>query len=532
MRTPTLRILSTLTLLATLLLIPTTGLAATPEPADSERIDSDRIDAWVADRMRAHDLPGVAVAVVRGGETVHLRGYGSADPTGRPVTPDTPFLIGSASKPFTANVIRQLVTEGALSLDEPVLPHLDHLVDTPPEGFESVTIRHLLTHTAGIDMAVGLPGTVPIRTSEEALERRVADLLEHPLTATPGERYEYSNAGYALLGAVVEQVTGQRFDEVLRERILEPLGMTDTFALEGHPAAARTATGHRQWFGRWRPVELPFDRAGVAYGYLGSTAEDLATFLHAHLDGGSSLVPATADQLAEDPIEATGWDLPLERGQGLGWMVDELGDHRVVSHAGSLGHVTTHLIMAPDADGLGIAVSTNASAFIAAGHDAQYDLSVGLAELLLDEEPTPARYSTLLVFVAPLTLWALLLGLIGMISRYVGRTLPRWRGDGLRTSRGRRFWVRHVVLPTGGYLVVGAALILAMPLGAARHFYPDVGWAATAIAGLAIAWGLLRPLLTLAVLATAPATIPPTRHPDSTDPPPGPHRRVPLSVRG
>ncbi len=342
--------------LAALLLLPTAGGA---DAAGVRTGDSAKIDRSVEERMAAHRIPGSAVTVVRGGDVIHLAGYGTADREGRQVTAETPFLVGSVSKPFTAHVVRQLVLDGTLALDEPVLPHLSHLLTAPPEGFDAVTVRHLLTHTAGIGMAVGLPGTVPIHTTDDALDRRVRDVLASPLASPPGEQYTYSNAGYALLAAVVEQVTGQRFEEVLAEQIFDPLGMNDSFAGEDHAAASRMATGHRQWFGTWRPADLSFDRAGVAYGYLGSTIEDLARFLHAHLDDDPALVPASATQLARDPVEPTGWDLPLESGQGLGWMVDELAGHRVVSHAGSLGHFTAHLIMVPDADGLGIAVVKN-----------------------------------------------------------------------------------------------------------------------------------------------------------------------------
>jgi CubicO group peptidase (beta-lactamase class C family) len=145
-----------LALLATLIVVPT-GVAADPtEPA----AEAAQIDTWVTDRMQAHGIPGAAVAIVRGGRTVHLRGYGTADGSDRPVTTDTPFLIGSVSKPFTAHVVRELVDGGVLALDEPVLPHVTHLVNTPPDGFEDVTVRHLLTHTAGIGMLVGHPGNV------------------------------------------------------------------------------------------------------------------------------------------------------------------------------------------------------------------------------------------------------------------------------------------------------------------------------------------------------------------------------------
>lgn len=479
-----------------MLVSPTTHAAASA----AEPIDADHLDAWIAERMAAHGIPGAAVAVVQGGRTVHLRGYGTADGADRPVTETTPFLIGSASKPFTANVVMQLVDEGSLALDEPALTYISDLVTSPPDGFDEVTIRQLLTHTAGLGTFVGLPGTVAVHASDDALERRVADMLSHPMVAAPGERYEYANAGYAVLAAIVEQVTGQRFDEVLREQILDPLGMDDTFARDDHPTAARLARGHRQWFGRWQPADLPFDRAGVAYGYLGSTASDLATFLHAHFDDDAPAIPASADEIANGPTVPSGWDLPLEANQGLGWMVDELAGHRVVSHAGSLGHFTTHLIMVPGADDLGIAVATNASAFVAAGHTSQYDLSVGLTELLLGENPPVTTAGPLTVLVAPIATWLLLAGLVALFVRHVVTTLPQWR---LATASGADRpprWVRRVVLPAVGWLAIGLALLLTLPLGAARHFYPDVGWAATGIVYLALPWVVVRTLLTVVAL--------------------------------
>lgn len=184
---------STRVLLWVVLLVLVLTAACVPARADTEEHSTSyMIDSWMEERMAAHGIPGAAVAVVQGGTTIHLRGYGSADPTGQPVGIDTPFLIGSASKPFTANIVLQLVDEGLLVLDEPVLSHLAHLVEEPPEGFERVTVRQLLNHTSGLAMSNGLAGTVAIHTSPDALERRVADLLRPPLSGSPGSRFEYS----------------------------------------------------------------------------------------------------------------------------------------------------------------------------------------------------------------------------------------------------------------------------------------------------------------------------------------------------
>jgi CubicO group peptidase (beta-lactamase class C family) len=190
---------------------------------------TDLIDVWITERMQVHGIPGAAVAVIEGDETIHLRGYGHADRSGRPVTAQTPFLIGSASKPFTANVVLQLVEEDVLSLDERVLPYLAYLVEDPPAGLEQVTIRQLLNHTSGLAMTVGVAGAVEVHDTDDALQRRVAEILRHPLAFRPGERFGYSNAGPTLLAAVVEEVTARPFAEALAERIFDPLGMTDTF---------------------------------------------------------------------------------------------------------------------------------------------------------------------------------------------------------------------------------------------------------------------------------------------------------------
>jgi len=156
------------------------------------------------------------------------------------------------------------------------------------------------------------------------------------------------------------------------------------------------ATGHQQWFGRWRPVELPYDDAGTAMSYIVSSASDLAKFMQAHLDGHPA-IPATAADIISGTVVPTGWgDTPLDAGHGHGWFIDEVAGAPVASHPGSLGHFTAHILLAPDADGLGIAVMSNASAFLG-GHEAQYDIGLGLIGLLFGQEPQPSTPSALMV---------------------------------------------------------------------------------------------------------------------------------------
>ena len=514
------------TILATVLVISAVLLpgvaAAAPATASSVRTDeSDRIDRWVDERMAARGLPGAAVAVVRDGEVVHQAGYGVADAAGRAVTPDTPFIIGSTSKPFTAVVVGQLVEEGVLSLDEPVWPYLADLVDDAPAGFERTTVEQLLTHTGGLGMSVGTAGTVKIHKGPDALDRRVDELLSEPLAAEPGESFDYSNAGFTLLAAVVEQVTGRSFADELRDRVFAPLGMTHTFATAADPRAADMATGHQQWFGRWRPVELPYDAAGVAMGYIASSAGDLASFMQAHLQG-HPVIPATAADIATGTVTPTGWTTTLDAGYGHGWFVDEIAGTPVVSHPGSLGHFTGHVLMAPD-DGLGVAVVTNGSSFLA-GHEAQYDFGLGLIHTLLGEEPVYAEPSLLMALVVPALAWLVVALLVGAFVRHVSRL--RTHGLPVATAGGARGWIR-AVLPGAALLAAGGA-VFAAPLGLARHFYPDGGWAVTVAACIAVISGAVRLGSGLAGVLRARRSAPATAAPAAGGA--APRERTPASV--
>ena len=496
MNTPVRTVITAVMLVAALLVPSSAGAAASQSAATVRTGDSFAIDDWVEERMDARSLPGTAVAVVRDGALVHLAGYGSADGSGRPVAPDTPFILGSVSKPFTAVVIGQLVEEGVLAWDDPVWPYLSHLVDAAPDGFETVTVEQLVTHTGGLSMSVGTAGAVTIHHGPDALDRRVGELLSEPLSGSPGESWEYSNAGFMLLASVVEQVTGRAFATELHERVFDPLGMTGSFATAADPRAADLATGHQQWFGRWRPVELPYDDAGVAMGYIASTASDLARFMQAHLEGHPA-IPASAAEIAGGTVVPTEWTTTLDAGYRHGWFVDELAGTPVVSHPGSLGHFTAHVLLAPEADGLGVAVMSNASSFVSASHETQYDIGLGLTHLLLGAEFQPPEPSLLMTTVVPVLLWLLVALLIASIIRY----LVRLRRHGLPAAKGHgaRRWTR-ALWPGAVYLAIGMSLLAAAPLGLARHFYPDGGWAVTVIAYVAAAWGVAR--LGTGVIAT------------------------------
>jgi hypothetical protein len=168
--------------------------------------------------------------------------------------------------------------------------------------------------------------------------------------------------------------------------------------------------------------------------------------------------------------------------------------HRIVSHAGSLGHFTAHVILVPDLE-VGVAVLTNASAIVADGHEGQYELSLGLANLLLGGPPQRGEPLPMLSLAAPIAAWGLVAVVVLVAVRSVRVGRPRSRASRASYTPQWRWWLRYVVAPTVAYTVPAGCLLLLAPLGLVRHFYPDVGWGLTAAATLAVTWGIVRVVL-------------------------------------
>lgn len=484
---------------------PAAALSTATESADVRTDVSDQIDDYVVRRLAAGGTPAAAVAVVRGGETVHLAGYGDAG-DGDPVTADTPFLIGSVSKPFTGAAVYQLIEDGQLSLDTSVVPYIEEVTGEAAPAFDGVTVDHLIHHTSGLPQGLALPGSVPVRTGDDALDLRIGDMVEqHVRTRDPGAQYEYSNANYILLASIVERVTGESFPGYVEGQVFEPLGMTASFATDAHPSAAALVPGHESWFGTWRESEQPYDPAGAAMGYMGSTARDMAAFLSAELDPGQTALPFTAVDVVGDDPTSTGWEIPLETGIARGWFTDEIAGQQTVSHAGSLGNYTTHVIMVPGADRLGIAVLRNASAFIAAGHDGQYALSLGLMELLLGLDAQPRDPSPLLTVVVPLIAWGLGVAVIFLAFRYIRR---RFGSDAASVETGGA--MRKALLRSLGFGAFAAGLLVLAPMfmgvswTSAQLFYPDMAWGLVFSGYVALFWAI--GLLAIGLLDTWRAT--------------------------
>ena len=177
-----------------------------------------------------------AVLVAKGGKVLLAKGYGSADYDKAPNTPRTLFEIASTSKMFTATAILKLEMQGKLSLADPISKFFKKV----PEDKKSITVRHLLTHTSGMTVEALLNYQSP-----ETADQFVALAMKSPLESKVGEKFAYSNPGYALLGVIVEKASGKKFEAYLRENLFEPAGMKDTGFVQDKGLDEKRASARR-----------------------------------------------------------------------------------------------------------------------------------------------------------------------------------------------------------------------------------------------------------------------------------------------
>jgi CubicO group peptidase (beta-lactamase class C family) len=238
---------------------------------------------------------GLAVGVVRDGRLESFHAHGLADIASRtPVTEDTVFRVGSLTKTFTAIAVMQLQGQGLVDLDAPANHYLRgyRLIPADPD-WRPATVRHLLTHTAGIREVLHPSGVVrPLFGETVKAGQPVPSLAEYyrpglRIGAEPGTRFRYTDHGFATLGQLVEDVTGQPFDRYLREHVFAPLGMADTDLVRSDAARSRLATGYELRAGGARPYpDYEVVTAGGAAAY--STPRDIARYLAALLGGGAN----------------------------------------------------------------------------------------------------------------------------------------------------------------------------------------------------------------------------------------------------
>ena len=312
----------------------------------------DRFDQLAAQ----HKVPGASLAVLAGDEVVELATGVLSRDTKLATTPDALFQIGSITKVFTTTLVMQLVDKGLVDLDALVKTYLPDFALADTDAAATITVRHLLTHTSGIQGDY----IVEFGRGDDAIEQYVASLRDIGLVHPVGALWSYCNSGFVVAGRIVEVLTGLPWHEALRENVLKPLGITSMRVLPEEIMLLPHAIGH---------VPDPADPAGdpkvaPAYGTHRScapagsipaaAARDLVTFVRMHLDEGRAsdgtevLSASSVKLMQERQVDVPLGDGPLERAWGLGWALSTCDDQRVIGHGGGTLGQTSLLQVLPD----------------------------------------------------------------------------------------------------------------------------------------------------------------------------------------
>ena len=313
--------------------------------------DLDRMDQVVRSYSEDAKTFMGAVLVARDGKVLLSRGYGHANMEWSiPNTPATRFRIGSVTKQFTATAILLLEERGRLSVDDPVKKHLPDA----PAAWDAVTIRHLLTHSSGIPSFTSFPDYRSVKTFSTTPEKIVASFRDKPLEFQPGEKWNYSNSGYVLLGHLIEKISGGTYERFIRENIFTPLGMTDSGYDLNRTVLPRRAAGYSP--SPAGPVNAEFIHMSVPHGAgaLYSTTEDLLRWSQG-LFGGKVLSTASFEKMTT----------AFKSDYGFGVAVRMLNGRRVIDHGGGIEGFNSMLSYHPDTK-LTIAVLSNLNGAAAA----------------------------------------------------------------------------------------------------------------------------------------------------------------------
>jgi CubicO group peptidase (beta-lactamase class C family) len=351
------------------------------------------------------------------------------------MTAQTQMLIGSQSKSFTALAIAQLAEQGKIDLNAPVQTTIPWFQVADEDASSKITVNHLLHHTSGLSDA----GYGVVLPNGATLEQAVRSLTKAQLTAPVGSKHQYLNRGYTTLAYIVELLSGQSYAGYIQDHILDPLGMASSTAAPA--TAAGLAQGYSRLFGFAVPMREPIPAYGVGEGWIVSTAEDMARYAVALMDGGAGLVsPQMMRRILTPGLGA----------YGMGWIIVENGAK--IIHGGANQTFRTDVNLYPKA-GRAFVLLTNQ------GHQADHFVSAAqltdsVEAVVLGRTPPPVSQGWSVRWIG-WALGALVIGLIVLHTRnFIG--LRSWRSRAQAMTPGKRAWDIAIsfIIPTVILVVV------------------------------------------------------------------------------
>lgn len=480
--------------------------------AAGDEIDFQKIDQYITTQKSSARIPGLAVGIVRGDRILYLKGYGQADSSGRLITPQTPFIIGSVTKAFTALATMQLVEAGKLDLDTPVITYIPWFRVGDTDASTQITVRELLNQTSGIPQPQA--DQVVTVSDASALERNVRALADLQLLGPPGKSFAYSNGNYQTLGLLVQTVSDQSFENYVKEHVFAPLDMHNSFVSQDQAIQHGMAEGHTWWFGVPVAVTLPFNRGDLPAGFIFSSAEDMSHFVIAEMNGGQF---RGSSVLSPKGIKLTQTE-PVANTYGMGWETVSLNGRTLINHDGGVPNFQASVFFDPETH-VGVFIAANIESMVDAfssphGADpsdgntaramAASILSIATNQPLPEQGPGNARLYLVLDLIVVL--------LTGLLVLWFARIPKRYRTWKARRIGSGSEWVLRSVWVAAAHFVFPVLVlyaILRVPLWNTVMLYePGLAYWLTAVAILLVLAGFLElGLLAKAVLETRQPTV-------------------------
>jgi CubicO group peptidase (beta-lactamase class C family) len=486
------------TMLILIILLGTTvpALSATTNRVPQETVDQENIDAYIQSRMHVTHIPGLALGVVRGNQVVYLKGYGIAGPDGRGVTPQTPFILGSTSKSFTALAVMQLVEAGKIDLDSPVTRYLPWFRTADKAASDRITVRSLLNQNSGLPVDVGREGLSENDQSDTALENGIRQLASVRLNHPVGETFEYANENYTILGMIIQAVSASSYENYIQSEIFTPLHMRHSATSISDSAAQDLASGYRYWLFWPFAFDALYPRRMTPAGFLISSAEDMAHYLIAQLNGGTYAKTHVLSAAGIATLHSAGAQMGPSSAYGMGWIIHRQPGLTKFEHNGVISNFHSNMLLLPDQQ-IGIVILVNASGL---NNEAAIDIPIeGVAAILLGHSPSGSVDPPLDLITPATPLTPLLILVLWIVGSYL--VIRRWQRRGELPLYGMRHFWRYIV-PLGADLCLATLAWLIVPqlfhtpLETIRLFAPDVFLSLVLITVLGVSWSIARTTLT------------------------------------
>lgn len=419
----------------------------------------DKIDSYLYSSFKKAHFPAMSITIIGKDDVKFSKSYGNCKST------QTPFLLGSVSKSFTALCIMQLVEQGKIELDAPSSNYLSK------NRLNKITVRQLLNHTSGLG--------------------EHQNLGNYRIINKQGEHH-YANVNYSLLGKIIEEVSGVSYEEYVQQNIFNPLAMTSAAATREKAKENGLIQSHENWFGINTKVEASYPKSDNSWittsaGYLSSSTDDLGKYLQMYINGGKGIISQKSiDKMFYENVEVKA-NIPYK--YGMGWtLINEPLPQPALRHAGLVETGMSTIYFLPESN-IGIAIAVNTNDYFV-GKDMMDRIDWSIALMLMGEKPNEIgdnEYVTrhLLYDLAYLIVFIISLLPFCLFSIYKKRILKG------------KLWVKltllallHLILPI--FLLLLPQMFFATPLWVVKAFVPDMFLAILLSAILLFIGGIMK----------------------------------------